>query len=202
MTKPRAPRGSSSLALPLLWLASVVLLLLLAALDMRLGSRLIGWNDIIAFPTRPDTLVQAILETSRAPRVVAAILTGAALAAAGSVLQSVLRNPLAAPDILSVTSGAQLMLVISTLLLPVAVPSIIATTGGGLTGALACIALAGGFVPHPAGSPSQALPFLSALPHCLPPSCFWPMTGRPVSSSGHQAFSTRRGGQRLWSQLQ
>ncbi|UXS04124.1 iron ABC transporter permease [Agrobacterium tumefaciens] len=145
MTKPRAPRGSSSLALPLLWLASVVLLLLLAALDMRLGSRLIGWNDIIAFPTRPDTLVQAILETSRAPRVVAAILTGAALAAAGSVLQSVLRNPLAAPDILSVTSGAQLMLVISTLLLPVAVPSIIATTGGGLTGALACIALAGGF---------------------------------------------------------
>lgn len=137
--------GSHRITATLTWPAGLLLLLLLSALDLRLGSRLIGWHDVLAFPTRPATLAQAILETSRAPRVVATILTGAALAVAGSVLQSVLRNPLAAPDILSVTSGAQLFLVISTLLLPVAIPPIAATTTGGLIGALACLALAGGF---------------------------------------------------------
>lgn len=129
----------------LLWLAGVILLLLLSLLEMRIGSRLIGWSDVLLFPTRPPTLAQAILETTRAPRLVAAILTGAALALAGSVLQTVLRNPLAAPDILSVTSGAQLFLVVSTLLLPLALPPIIATSAGGFTGAAACLALAGGF---------------------------------------------------------
>ncbi|CUX53341.1 iron ABC transporter permease [Agrobacterium tumefaciens] len=143
MSLPSA--GSHRLTSALLLPAGILLLFVLAALDMRLGSKLIGWHDIFAFTTRPATLAQAILETSRAPRVVAAILTGAALALAGSVFQSVLRNPLAAPDILSVTSGAQLVLVISTLLLPIAMPPIMATTLGGLAGAAACIALAGGF---------------------------------------------------------
>nr|WP_320203923.1 iron ABC transporter permease [Agrobacterium rosae]MDX8305889.1 iron ABC transporter permease [Agrobacterium rosae] len=129
----------------LFWTAGVALLLLLAILQLRLGSRLVGWSDVFLSPTRPQTLAQAILETTRAPRLVAAILTGAALALAGSVLQSVLRNPLAAPDILSVTSGAQLFLVVSTLMLPFALPPIIATGGGGLVGAVACLALAGGF---------------------------------------------------------
>ena len=109
-----------------------------------MGSKVIGWHDIFAFPTRPTTLAQTILETTRAPRVAAAILAGAALALAGSVFQSLLRNPLAAPDILSVTSGAQLFLVTSTLIVPLAIPSIAATTAGGFIGAFSCLALAGG----------------------------------------------------------
>lgn len=140
-----SPLTTRRLTTAFVWPFGMLLLLTLASLDLRMGSRLIGWTDILALPSRPATLAQAILETSRAPRVVAAVLTGAALAVAGSVLQSVLRNPLAAPDILSVTSGAQLLLVISTLLLPGALPSIIATTAGGLIGAFACLALAGGF---------------------------------------------------------
>jgi len=133
----------------LVWPFGVILLLLLAALELRAGSRLLGWWDVFLFPTRPPTLAQAILETTRAPRVVAAILTGAALALAGSVLQTVLKNPLAAPDILSVTSGAQLFLIVSTLLLPLALPPILATSAGGLAGAAACLALAGGFQAPP-----------------------------------------------------
>jgi iron complex transport system permease protein len=42
----------------------------------------------------------------RAPRMVAAILVGACLAAAGAITQTVARNALASPDILGVTSGA------------------------------------------------------------------------------------------------
>lgn len=128
-----------------LWLAGLLLLLVLAVLDLRLGSSLVGWSDILAFPQRPTTLPQAILETVRAPRVAAAMLIGAGLAVAGAVMQTTLRNPLAAPDILSVTSGAQLALVIATLLLPFQTPSLSATVVGGMIGATACLTLGGGF---------------------------------------------------------
>ncbi|HMD35157.1 MAG TPA: iron ABC transporter permease, partial [Vicinamibacterales bacterium] len=52
---------------------------------------------------------------ARLPRVLAAALVGAALAASGVVFQALLRNPLASPDTLGVASGATLgaMLVIT-----------------------------------------------------------------------------------------
>jgi iron complex transport system permease protein len=42
----------------------------------------------------------------RMPRVVVGLLAGAALAAAGAVTQTIMRNPLASPDLLGVTHGA------------------------------------------------------------------------------------------------
>ncbi|RXZ78664.1 iron ABC transporter permease [Paenibacillaceae bacterium] len=42
----------------------------------------------------------------RLPRIVAAILIGAALGVSGSLLQGVVRNPLASPDLLGITGGA------------------------------------------------------------------------------------------------
>ncbi|MCJ2874569.1 UNVERIFIED_ORG: ABC-type Fe3+-siderophore transport system permease subunit [Rhizobium sp. SORGH_AS260] len=173
------------LAPSLVWPVGVILLLLLAALELRVGSRLVGWRDVFLFPTAPETLAQAILETTRAPRMVAAISTGAALALAGSVLQTVLRNPLAAPDILSVTSGAQLFLVISTLLLPLALPPIIATSAGGLAGAAACLALAGGF---------QAAPGRLALSGIAVSLCF-----SAISSAIVLLADERASGLLLWS---
>ncbi len=173
------------LAPSLVWPAGVILLLLLAALELRVGSSLVGWRDVFLFPTAPETLAQAILETTRAPRMVAAISTGAALALAGSVLQTVLRNPLAAPDILSVTSGAQLFLVISTLLLPLALPPIIATSAGGLAGAAACLALAGGF---------QAAPGRLALSGIAVSLCF-----SAISSAIVLLADERASGLLLWS---
>ncbi len=47
-----------------------------------------------------------IVETIRLPRVVTALLVGAALAVGGAIFQSVVRNPLGSPDILGFTSGA------------------------------------------------------------------------------------------------
>lgn len=44
--------------------------------------------------------------TLRGPRILTAILTGGGLAGAGAALQIVFRNPLAAPDLLGVSSGA------------------------------------------------------------------------------------------------
>lgn len=47
-----------------------------------------------------------IIQEFRLPRIVVAILVGAALAVAGAILQGLVRNPLAAPDIVGITGGA------------------------------------------------------------------------------------------------
>ena len=47
-----------------------------------------------------------IVEQFRMPRIIIAILVGAALASAGAIMQGVIRNPLASPDILGVSGGA------------------------------------------------------------------------------------------------
>lgn len=49
-----------------------------------------------------------ILLFLRLPRIVAALCTGGALAAAGSAAQAVFRNPLASPDLMGVSAGASL----------------------------------------------------------------------------------------------
>ncbi len=52
--------------------------------------------------------VQTVVMQVRGPRVVAALLVGAALAAAGTAYQGMFRNPLVSPDILGVSTGAAL----------------------------------------------------------------------------------------------
>jgi iron complex transport system permease protein len=51
---------------------------------------------------------QAVLWQIRGPRVLASAIVGACLAASGVALQSVFRNPLAAPDLLGVSAGSGL----------------------------------------------------------------------------------------------
>ncbi len=62
-----------------------------------------------------DTTWQ-ILFRIRLPRVVVAMLMGSALGASGAILQGILRNPLADPYILGISSGAALMAVLGILL--------------------------------------------------------------------------------------
>ncbi|WP_210744693.1 FecCD family ABC transporter permease [Nocardia flavorosea] len=56
----------------------------------------------------PDDLYAMIVWQLRVPRVLAAVLVGAALSVAGAVLQGMVRNPLADPFVLGVSSGASL----------------------------------------------------------------------------------------------
>lgn len=71
--------------------------------------RLIGWKLHL---TGPPAGVQAtdsvILFQLRLPRVLLAMVVGAALATAGAVFQSLFRNPMADPAIIGVSSGAAL----------------------------------------------------------------------------------------------
>lgn len=56
----------------------------------------------------PGSTVDTVIFQIRGPRILAAVLVGAALAAAGAAYQGMFRNPLVSPDILGVSSGAAL----------------------------------------------------------------------------------------------
>jgi iron complex transport system permease protein len=78
--------------------------------------------------------VDTIIFNIRLPRVVAAGIVGAALAAAGAAYQSLFRNPLVSPDILGVSTGAGLGAVTGILLgLPVTAIQLMGFTGGLVT---------------------------------------------------------------------
>lgn len=55
-----------------------------------------------------DTIIESALWVVRFPRIVMAIAVGAALAAAGAVMQAIFGNPLAEPGVVGVSSGAAL----------------------------------------------------------------------------------------------
>jgi iron complex transport system permease protein len=78
----------------------------LAELADVLLSRLTGRAS-----TAPPAVENVVLLV-RGPRVVAAVLVGAALAVAGTAFQGLFRNPLVSPDILGASSGAALGAVI------------------------------------------------------------------------------------------
>jgi iron complex transport system permease protein len=67
-----------------------------------LSSRLLGWPSEV-----PDAIATVILQV-RLPRIAAALVVGAAFAAAGAAYQGLFRNPLVSPDILGVSAGAGL----------------------------------------------------------------------------------------------
>lgn len=79
----------------------------------------------------------------RLPRLVLALVAGACLGAAGLVLQEALRNPLAVPEMLGVSSGAALGVAAPLVLavsVPLAVQPFLAVGGAALGGVLTLVA--------------------------------------------------------------
>lgn len=72
---------------------------------VRFGEQSISLFDVLANPTSSDALIFWEL---RLPRALLGAIVGAGLAASGSTLQGLLRNPLADPFILGVSGGAAL----------------------------------------------------------------------------------------------
>lgn len=84
------------------------LLVLTFLLALVFGSINIPIKDVVKVLTGQDTSskVAFIIKTIRLPRALAGIAAGAALATAGVLLQSVMNNSLASPNIIGVNSGA------------------------------------------------------------------------------------------------
>ncbi|GAA2988463.1 MULTISPECIES: iron ABC transporter permease [Streptomyces] len=89
-------------------LGAVALLAGAALVAVLAGSLWLRTGDLALWVqgTAPDLIGQAL--DDRVPRVVAAVLAGAALGLAGCVVQGAVRNPLAEPGVLGITAGAGL----------------------------------------------------------------------------------------------
>jgi iron complex transport system permease protein len=73
---------------------------------------------VVAFSDSPNALKLHILNQLQLPLVLTATLVGAALSVSGATLQVVLRNPLADPGIVGITSGASLVAALLLLITP------------------------------------------------------------------------------------
>lgn len=118
------------------WLAAL-LLGLAAAASLFVGRVNVPPGEIVRGLLSPDLSLAGLVVTElRLPRAVLAILVGAALGMGGAAMQGLLRNPLAEPGLMGVSSGAAVGAVVAiyfglTQVFPLAAPVL------GLAGALA-----------------------------------------------------------------
>ena len=122
-------------------LLAILVLAVAAGASLFLGRVNISPHQILDGLFSSDVnLARLVVVELRLPRTVLAILVGAALGLSGAVLQGLLRNPLAEPGLLGVSSGAALGAVVS-IYFSLATVFSLATPLLGLAGALGAGAL-------------------------------------------------------------
>ena len=120
----------------LFFLITIAITPLIGSVQIDLGN---AFSRDLAFNDNVDA---NILFLARIPRIILAALTGAALSVAGAILQSLLRNDLAAPFTLGVSSGAALGAVIAISLgLPYSIAGIPTIPIAAFLGSLGAISL-------------------------------------------------------------
>ena len=112
-----ADRGVPALIVLLVSVAALVAATVAAFL---VGSSSVSLPELVAWATGADVSAAAksILVNVRLPRVLAALLAGSALAVSGAVIQAVLDNPLASPNVIGINSGAGLFVLIAASVAP------------------------------------------------------------------------------------
>ncbi|MDR1544070.1 MAG: iron ABC transporter permease [Prevotellaceae bacterium] len=88
----------------LIFIGLAFLLMLFFLCDIAFGSVNLSLSDIFL----QNSIYREIILNLRLPKAVTAVVTGAAIAVAGLVMQTLFRNPLAGPYVLGVSSGAAL----------------------------------------------------------------------------------------------
>jgi iron complex transport system permease protein len=101
-------------------LAALGVLVLLCLLSVWLGSKEISFSAVWQVLWHDDGSADAvIIHSVRMPRTLLAVLVGAALGLAGTLMQALTRNPLADPGLLGVSAGAAFAIVFSITVLGV-----------------------------------------------------------------------------------
>jgi iron complex transport system permease protein len=123
VTVPEREARPVALRIPLL-LAAGALLVLVVALSISVGAKSIPLADVWGYVFRPDGSDDAgIVQDQRIPRTILGLAVGAALGAAGALMQALTRNPLADPGLLGVNAGAATAIVIALAALGTTEPS-------------------------------------------------------------------------------
>ncbi len=135
-----------------------VLLLLAMLIAATMGFMKIPVAEVVAvivhkiagFGAVPDPVAAGIVLDVRLPRIIGAALVGGALAVCGAVFQAILRNPLADPYTLGISSGAafgaSLLIVLQVfgLVLPASLSIPVFAFAGSIATLFVVLALAGG----------------------------------------------------------
>lgn len=121
--------------------AAAVLAVLTAALALAslcLGAVELSPAQVLEALRQGDSgsVAARVMLYSRLPRTCGSLLTGAALAVAGVLVQTVLANPLAAPHIIGVNSGAGLGVTLCCAVAPAAALQPLAAFAGAMAGVL------------------------------------------------------------------
>lgn len=122
-------------------LISIVLLAVVLvgmAWSVSVGDFAIPFGDVVGELTGlgGDSSSRFIIHTLRLPRVLTAVLVGAAFGASGQIFQRMVHNPLASPDILGVSAGAAAAAVYAIVIVG-ATTAIV--TGAALLGSIAAV---------------------------------------------------------------
>ncbi len=108
-------RGTGYLVQPLLIFFIISLLFVIGAyLSLRFGAISYSHQQLVETLRHPmtDSPVQDVVIDLRLPRMVAAILVGAAMAQSGAMMQGITRNAIADPGLLGINAGAGLALIL------------------------------------------------------------------------------------------
>jgi iron complex transport system permease protein len=136
-----------ALPYPLLIAALALLAIILALASMMVGPAAAGTFELFSMMSHGESdTAWLIMREVRLPRTLLALMEGATLGLGGAVLQGLLRNPLADPAVIGVSSGASLFAVLSlytglSIAFPLALP--IAAIIGALICVMLLLALAG-----------------------------------------------------------
>src|SRR5262245_6183497 len=121
-------------------LGACLLVVVCAVASLAIGSRSIPLSDVVrAFTHYDGSDAHAIVRDLRVPRTELGLLAGAALGAAGALMQGTTRNALAEPGILGINAGAAFAVVIAISVLGVgstATYTTFALGGAGVTAVL------------------------------------------------------------------
>jgi len=150
-TAPERAGWKSSLtgriSAPTVLLGVLLLTVLISAVHLSQGSSSVGAGDLFRLLTgNGDELTSNAFIASRLPRLLAGLIAGLALGAAGALLQSISRNALASPDTLGVTAGAAFTVTLVAafgIVLPVWLGGLVGFFGGLAAAAVVFLLIAG-----------------------------------------------------------
>lgn len=101
-------RKASFVMLCLLIVTSVVFIISTGLGDMKINPVTV----VSVFFGGGTEMEKLVIQSFRLPRIIVALVVGMSLAVAGGILQGMIRNPLASPDVLGITGGASTAVVL------------------------------------------------------------------------------------------
>lgn len=128
------------------YVTSILILAVTFLVSLTVGRYSISIEEIINMITGKDvgSMAKNVFFNLRLPRVIMALLAGVGLSVSGSIYQIIFKNPLAAPDLIGVSSGATAGAAIAIVCLQGGMLTSIASSfTGGIIAVLAVMGLAG-----------------------------------------------------------